>query len=238
MSRRKQSKPRQIKRPLEDAIEDEEEECPSEEAEVITKDFPMEESFPTELGPENLSCEEVEFFCNKGDGEGIQELVESDGDNHSDKPGQPGVETDDWDGPGELEVLQRDGERKIQSRQQLPVGTTWGPFAGRMDLNNNSLKTKAQVPMVLTAGPKWLLDVTWQGVEDSKSNCIVYSKGNLVTLSPDFAVALTPGQIISAPEERARGPRTMAALDPFSLSRLHCSVFSVGHPSDFYICTA
>lgn len=31
--------------------------------------------------------------------------------------------------------------------------------------------------MVLTAGPKWLLDVTWQGVEDSKNNCVVYSKG-------------------------------------------------------------
>ncbi|EFB23304.1 Hypothetical predicted protein, partial [Marmota monax] len=76
----------------------------------------------------------------------------------------------------ELEVFQKDGERKIQSRQQLPVGTTWGPFAGKMDLNNNSLKTKAQVPMVLTAGPKWLLDVTWQGVEDNKNNCIVYSK--------------------------------------------------------------
>lgn len=40
---------------------------------------------------------------------------------------------------GELEAFQRDGERKIQSRQQLPVGTTWGPFAGKMDLNNNSL---------------------------------------------------------------------------------------------------
>lgn len=38
-------------------------------------------------------------------------------------------------------------------------------------------KTKAPVPMVLTAGPKWLLDVTWQGVEDNKNNCIVYSKG-------------------------------------------------------------
>ncbi|KAF3822684.1 hypothetical protein GH733_008058 [Mirounga leonina] len=37
-------------------------------------------------------------------------------------------------------------------------------------------KTKAQVPMVLTAGPKWLLDVTWQGVEDNQNNCIVYSK--------------------------------------------------------------
>lgn len=37
--------------------------------------------------------------------------------------------------------------------------------------------------MVLTAGPKWLLDVTWQGVEDSKNNCIVYSKGKCRILS-------------------------------------------------------
>ncbi|XP_011889402.1 PREDICTED: zinc finger protein ZFPM2-like [Cercocebus atys] len=231
MSRRKQSKPRQIKRPLEDAIEDEEEECPSEETDIISKgDFPLEESFSTEFGPENLSCEEVEYFCNKGDDEGIQETAESDGDTQSEKPGQSGVETDDWDGPDfdtetplkffpvklpnitkmkyehmaeskksatrshirktaagrELEVFQKDGERKIQSRQQLPVGTTWGPFPGKMDLNNNSLKTKAQVPMVLTAGPKWLLDVTWQGVEDNKNNCIVYSKGKCKIVSPSL----------------------------------------------------
>ncbi|KAK2515268.1 hypothetical protein Q9233_014467 [Columba guinea] len=42
----------------------------------------------------------------------------------------------------ELELVQKDGERKIQSRQQLPVGTTWGPFAGKMDLNNNTLDAK------------------------------------------------------------------------------------------------
>ncbi|VTJ51629.1 Hypothetical predicted protein, partial [Marmota monax] len=52
--------------PLEDAIEDEEEECPSEETVIISKgDFPLEESLSTEFGPENLSCEEVEYFCNK-----------------------------------------------------------------------------------------------------------------------------------------------------------------------------
>ncbi|KAL6039731.1 hypothetical protein STEG23_000343 [Scotinomys teguina] len=90
----------QAEGPLEDAIEDEDEEYPSEEAEGIPKgDFPLEESFPTDFGPENLSCEEVEFFCNKGDDEGTQQPAESDGDSHSDKPGQPGVDTDDWDGP-------------------------------------------------------------------------------------------------------------------------------------------
>ncbi|GAB0181867.1 zinc finger protein ZFPM2 [Grus japonensis] len=86
--------------PLEDAVEDEEEECLSEENDTISKeDFPLEESFSAEFEPENLSCEEVEYFCNKGNEEGIQEAAESDGDARSEKPGQLAVETEDWDGP-------------------------------------------------------------------------------------------------------------------------------------------
>nr|XP_033789705.1 zinc finger protein ZFPM2 isoform X4 [Geotrypetes seraphini] len=178
MSRRKQSKPRQIKRPL-DAVEDEVEESLSEENDVSKEDIPVEESFSADFEPENLSSEDVEYFCNKGDEEGNQEAAESDGDAQSEKTLKPLADVDGWNGPGELEVVQKDGERRIQSRQQLPVGTTWGPFPGKMDLSNDSstLKTKGLVPLVLTAGPKWLLDVTWQGVEDNKNNCIVYCKG-------------------------------------------------------------
>lgn len=56
-----------FKGPLEDAIEDEEEECLSEENDTVSKeDFPLEESFSAEFEPENLNCEEVEYFCNKG----------------------------------------------------------------------------------------------------------------------------------------------------------------------------
>ncbi|KAJ6663107.1 hypothetical protein lerEdw1_010700, partial [Lerista edwardsae] len=52
--------------PLEDAVEDEEEECLSEENDIISKDdFPLEGSFSAEFEPGNLSCEEVEYFCNK-----------------------------------------------------------------------------------------------------------------------------------------------------------------------------
>ncbi|XP_069477592.1 zinc finger protein ZFPM2 [Ambystoma mexicanum] len=180
MSRRKQSKPRQIKRPLEDSIEDEEEECLSEDMDIASKDdFPLEENLSAEFEPETMSSEDVDYLSNKGDEEGSQETAESDGDAQSEKTLQSKVEIDDWDGPGELEVCQKDGERKIRSQRQLPVGTTWGPFAGKVEISSesNTLKTKASPPMVLTAGPKWLLDVTWQGVEDNKTNCIVYSKG-------------------------------------------------------------
>ncbi|KAM4705665.1 zinc finger protein ZFPM2 [Rhinophrynus dorsalis] len=192
MSRRKQSKPRQIKRPLDDAIEDEEEDCLSEENELVSKeDFPLEESFSSELEPENMTCEDVEYFCNKGDEEGSHGTGESDCEAHSEKTMQARTEPGGWDGPGELELFQKEGERKIQSRQQLPVGTTWGPFAGKMDLNNesNTLKTKAPVPVVLSDGPKWLLDVTWQGVEDNKNNCIVYNKGGQLWCTTTKSIA-------------------------------------------------
>lgn len=64
--------------PLEDAMEEEEDECPSEETDIISKgDFPLEESFSTEFGPENLSCEEVEYFCSKGNCEWLDAIHES-----------------------------------------------------------------------------------------------------------------------------------------------------------------
>ncbi|XP_033914731.1 zinc finger protein ZFPM2-like [Acipenser ruthenus] len=179
MSRRKQSNPRQIKRTLEDALEDEEEECLSEENYIITKEEFSVENFSTDFEPENLSCEDMEYFCNKGDEDCSQGAMESDGDGQSEKTVQPTLDTEDWDGPGELEVFEKDGERRIHCRQQLPVGTTWGPFDGKIEMstNSNALKTKCSVPVVLNTGPRWLLDVTWQGAEDNKNNCVVYSKG-------------------------------------------------------------
>ncbi|ROL41397.1 Zinc finger protein ZFPM2 [Anabarilius grahami] len=38
----------------------------------------------------------------------------------------------------ELDLFNKDGERRIHSRQQLPVGTTWGPFEGKIELNTDA----------------------------------------------------------------------------------------------------
>ncbi|KAA0702767.1 Zinc finger protein ZFPM2 [Triplophysa tibetana] len=38
----------------------------------------------------------------------------------------------------ELDLFNKDGERRILSRQQLPVGTTWGPFDGKIKQNTDS----------------------------------------------------------------------------------------------------
>ncbi|XP_061676552.1 zinc finger protein ZFPM2a isoform X1 [Syngnathoides biaculeatus] len=179
MSRRKQSNPRQIKRPLEDGLEEEDEECVSEENELVAKDeFSAEENFPAEFDTENMSCEDMEYFCTK-EGDGNREAGEPEVDRKSEKTRLASVGPDEWDGPRELDAFLKDSERRIHSRQQLPVGTTWGPFEGKIEMGteNSTLKTKSTVPVVLSAGPKWLLDVTWQGAEDNKNNCVVYSKG-------------------------------------------------------------
>lgn len=34
-----------------------------------------------------------------------------------------------------------------------------------------------QVSLVLSGGPRWLMDMMWVSAEDGKSNCAVYSKG-------------------------------------------------------------
>lgn len=39
---------------------------------------------------------------------------------------------------GELDAFLKDGERRIHSRQQLPVGTTWGPFEGKIEMSTES----------------------------------------------------------------------------------------------------
>jgi len=53
--------------PLEDGLEEEEEECVSEENELLAKDeFSAEENFSGEFEAENMSCEDMEYFCSKG----------------------------------------------------------------------------------------------------------------------------------------------------------------------------
>uniref|UniRef100_UPI00398F1C3E zinc finger protein ZFPM2a isoform X2 n=1 Tax=Pristiophorus japonicus TaxID=55135 RepID=UPI00398F1C3E len=165
----------QLVRPLEDTVEDDEEECLSEENDTISRgDYALEENFSADYGSEHLSCEEAEYYCGKGDEDGSRETAESDGE----KPGQSNLELEDWNGPGELEIFQKNGERRIRSRQQIPGGTTWGPFDGSIGVTDSgSLKTKTSVPIVVHAGPKWLMDVTWRGTEDNNNNCVVYSKG-------------------------------------------------------------
>ncbi|KAK1895953.1 Zinc finger protein ZFPM2 [Dissostichus eleginoides] len=84
--------------PLEDGLEEEEEECVSEENELLAKDeFSAEENFSAEFETENMSCEDMEYFCNKGEDDGNREAGESEMDVQGEKTRHGGPE--EWDGP-------------------------------------------------------------------------------------------------------------------------------------------
>uniref|UniRef100_A0A3B3YZ64 Zinc finger protein ZFPM1/2 PR domain-containing protein n=1 Tax=Poecilia mexicana TaxID=48701 RepID=A0A3B3YZ64_9TELE len=139
MSRRKQSNPRQIKRPLEDGLEEEEEECVSEENELLAKDeFSVEENFTAEFESENMNCEDMEYFCNKGEEDGNREAGDVEMEGQGEKSRNAAAGPEEWDGPRELDAFLKDGERRIHSRQQLPVGTTWGPFEGKIEMSTDT----------------------------------------------------------------------------------------------------
>lgn len=53
---------------------------------------------------------------------------------------------------GELDAFLKDGERRIHSRQQLPVGTTWGPFEGKIEMGTESTALVSLVCLFVSTG--------------------------------------------------------------------------------------
>ncbi|KAJ3597401.1 hypothetical protein NHX12_000928 [Muraenolepis orangiensis] len=87
--------------PLEDGLEEEEEECVSEENEPMAKDeFSTEENFSGEFETGNMSCEEMEYFCSKGEADANREAGDSEMDTQSEKTRLPTAGPGEgWDGP-------------------------------------------------------------------------------------------------------------------------------------------
>uniref|UniRef100_A0A9J8BE54 Zinc finger protein ZFPM2 n=1 Tax=Cyprinus carpio carpio TaxID=630221 RepID=A0A9J8BE54_CYPCA len=87
---------------------------------------------------------------------------------------------EEWDGPRELKMVGEGGERRICSCQALLLGTTWGPFPGKIEVATGG---SDKVSLALNGGPRWLTDMMWVSAEDGKSNCAMYSKGGHVWCS-------------------------------------------------------
>ncbi|CAG6016026.1 unnamed protein product [Menidia menidia] len=86
--------------PLEDGLEEEEEECISEENELLAKDeFTAEENFTAEFETENMSCEDMEYFCNKGEEDGNREAGDAEMEGQGEKSRHAAVGPEEWDGP-------------------------------------------------------------------------------------------------------------------------------------------
>ena len=45
---------------------------------------------------------------------------------------------------------------------------------------------------MLSAGPRWLLELSWLAAEDNKNNCIVYSKGRFFSFCCFVLASFSP----------------------------------------------
>ncbi|XP_026798199.3 zinc finger protein ZFPM2b [Pangasianodon hypophthalmus] len=189
MSRRKQSNPRQFRRPaITGAFENgqtESEDRESEEKDILKDvETTVDQEAQVPLDSENFHIKN-EDDSSAGDVGGSLETQKEVSEGHNGKNPSSPTASEEWDGPRELEMVSIGAEKGVRSRQALPPGTTWGPFAGKIERSTGGNDI---VPLVLTGGPRWLMNVTWVSAEDSKNNCVVYSKGGHVWCSTTRSV--------------------------------------------------
>ncbi|KAA0702766.1 Zinc finger protein ZFPM2 [Triplophysa tibetana] len=86
--------------PLDGGVEEEEEECIADGNELTTKDeYSMDENFAADFETDNLTCEDMEYFCGKGEENGSREMGDTEMEVESEKGRPPPLEPEEWDGP-------------------------------------------------------------------------------------------------------------------------------------------
>ncbi|KAK2887273.1 hypothetical protein Q8A67_015501 [Cirrhinus molitorella] len=178
MSRRKQSNPKQFKRVFENGLEMDSEE--TEKKEILKEEDGSVEDDPLYYSdPENVVSKDGDHLRN-GEMAGSLKVEQQDSDGQEERVQPSPLTADEWDGPRELKMVGEGGERRICSCQALLLGTTWGPFPGKIEVATGG---SDKVSLVLNGGPRWLMDMMWVSAEDGKSNCAVYNKGGHVWCS-------------------------------------------------------
>ncbi|XP_051729767.1 zinc finger protein ZFPM2b isoform X2 [Ctenopharyngodon idella] len=180
MSRRKQSNPKQFKRMFENGIETDSEEMVCEKKEILKEEDRSVEDDPLYFSdPENIISKDGDHLKN-GELCASLKVEQQDSDGQEERVQPSPLTAEEWDGPRELKMVGEGGERRIFSCQALLLGTTWGPFPGKIEVATGG---SDKVSLMLSGGPRWLMDMMWVSAEDGKSNCAVYSKGGHVWCS-------------------------------------------------------
>ncbi|XP_016375797.1 zinc finger protein ZFPM2-like isoform X2 [Sinocyclocheilus rhinocerous] len=179
MSRRKQSNPKQFKRVFDNGLETDSEETEKKEILKEEEDGSVEDDSLYYSDPENTVSKDGDHSRN-GEMGGSLKVEQQDSDGQEERVQPSPLTTEEWDGPRELKMVGEGGERRICSCQALLLGTTWGPFPGKIEAATGG---SDKVSLGLNGGPRWLMDMMWVSAEDGKSNCAVYSKGGHVWCS-------------------------------------------------------
>ncbi|XP_062386155.1 zinc finger protein ZFPM2b [Sardina pilchardus] len=192
----------------ENGLEEEQVEGVSGGVDGLTSGDPSVEGSPSHSSdPENFSVRDKDQSSSHEDGS------PRPGRRNTEEPERAGISptgSQDWDGPRELEVVTEGGERTVRSTQALPVGTTWGPFPGKIERTTGG---NDAVPVVLSGGPRWLSDLSWLPAEDTKNNCIVYSKGGQLWCT-------TTNPLLE--REMLQASTVDISLQPYAPGQAHC----------------
>ncbi|XP_057691879.1 zinc finger protein ZFPM1 [Corythoichthys intestinalis] len=188
MSRRKQSKPRQIKRSLGELDGKEDNTLDNlslsgEEAEASDPDDSAEgdSSSPAPYTPpynEEPRMQDIHGDPEEGDGDGKpQDLA------HGSHKEEDGVEEDGmlrWSGPEELEFSKEGTSRKVIARRDLHTDTVWGPYPGSLQSDgstDNGGSKSSSWTIVCEDADCWVTCLALT-TDLSDANCTIYSQGD------------------------------------------------------------
>ncbi|XP_069384614.1 zinc finger protein ZFPM1 [Paralichthys olivaceus] len=222
MSRRKQSKPRQIKRSLGDLDGGEENTLDShslsgEEGGVSDPDDSLEGDSPPPYTP--LHNEEPKTQDSRGGANNEDEDGDERGRRHSggeeDEEGEDEEEAQ-WRGPDDLEFSEEGGESRVVAGRDLHPETTWGPYPGIVQSKGSADEEEAESSKLMCEDPDcWITRLPLTS-DPSAANCSIYSRGDRLFCKVTRELAAGEGLLasLSPPPPGSPSSPPLAQLSP------------------------
>ncbi|XP_029378680.1 zinc finger protein ZFPM1 isoform X2 [Echeneis naucrates] len=188
MSRRKQSKPRQIKRSLGDFDCGEDNTIDNlslsgEDGVVSDPDDSVEgdSSSPppyTPLCNEEPKTQDSQGAARNEDEDGQQSVPTHSGEMDEVKR-KDEEEWSQWKGPDDLELSEKDSNTKVVASRDLPLGKVWGPYPGmvQLDTNRDDQETENSKLTRVCEDPNCWISQLPVTSDPSAANCSIYSQG-------------------------------------------------------------
>ncbi|XP_035981711.1 zinc finger protein ZFPM1 [Fundulus heteroclitus] len=190
MSRRKQSKPRQIKRSLGDLDGGEETtaDTPSLSGEEGGASDPEDSAEGDSCSPPSyppLYNEESRTRDSGGgpddeDGEGEEQApTRSGGEEEEEEEGEEEEEVLQWRGPDDLQLGDDEGDSRVVAVRDLQPETVWGPFPGILQSEGSTAEQSPEKPglTVLCEHADCWINLLPLTSDSSAANCSIYSRG-------------------------------------------------------------
>ncbi|XP_049928346.1 zinc finger protein ZFPM1 [Epinephelus moara] len=188
MSRRKQSKPRQIKRSLGD-VDGDEENTPDnlslsgEEGGASDPDDSAEGDSSSPPPYTSLYNEEPRTQDSRGGPDDEDEDGEEEGLAHSggeeEKEGEEEEEAVHWRGPDDLELSEEGSDSRVVAGRDLQPDTTWGPYPGilQSEGSTDDQETESSRLTLVCEDPDCWISLLPLIPVVSAANCTIYSQG-------------------------------------------------------------